>query len=242
MGHQRRRTPYRSKSGSMETSTRFLDCACAMSSLSNGSRWRPGSDPRARGLVDRDGQLLEALVSYLGGNIKGDILGLRELAQAMLGGELPSRRRTYQDVVLFICDGYATIMRRLCGTLATIMRQLRDTRFVASRVGPNRTGAAIFRRTVANCRKMLDSGGSSEPVPAKGAWRSLYEHAAVRVRQERRLAWGLAVARPLHLNASSQPSFPPSSALHHPQPNSEEHLTTRESFLYTSTEVSVAKD
>ena len=193
---------------------------------------------RARGIVDRDGQLLEALVSYFGGNIKGDILGLRELAQTMLGGDLPSRRRTYQDVVLFICDGYAAIMRRLCGTLATIMRQLRDTRFVANRVGPNRTGPRSFVELLQTAAKCWIPAGSSEPVPAKGAWRSLYEHACGSSRAPR---MGTGRSPPLHLNASFNPSFlrlQPFTTLSPTRRN----LTTSESFLYTSTEVFVAKD
>ena len=107
---------------------------------------------------------------------------------------LPQHERDARGDAKRACDGYAAIMRRLCGTLATIMRQLRDTRFVANRVGPNRTGPRSFV-------ELLDSSGSSESVPAKGAWRSLYEHRYGTSRATRKE--GRAKARPLILCRNS---------------------------------------
>ena len=45
LDHHKRRTPYRSKSGSRETSTQLADKAWAMSMRSKGSRWEPGNAP-----------------------------------------------------------------------------------------------------------------------------------------------------------------------------------------------------
>ena len=114
---------------------------------------------------------------------------------------LPQHERDARGDAKRACDGYATIMRRLCGTLATIMRQLRDTRFVASRVGPNRTGPQFFVELLQTAAKCWIPAGSSEPVPAKGAWRSLYEHKYGTSRATRKE--GRALARPLILCRNS---------------------------------------
>ena len=70
-----------------------------MSIRSKGSRNRPDSPPRPRGILNGDRQLLEALVVYGAGNIVDQGLRLREFADPVLGCDLPDDRCAYQHLV-----------------------------------------------------------------------------------------------------------------------------------------------
>ena len=65
---------------------------------------RTGEPSGAFGMPDGNRQLFETLTGDAACDVAGNRPAARQLAQPALGGNLPSRSRTYQDVIRIVFD------------------------------------------------------------------------------------------------------------------------------------------